>query len=753
MNSDYLKIYLDSTLRLAKTLVIKSQDAVEGINEQIRIMYGQSWVDEFDPTSWKYYQNICGQYHKTQMVNGRPAITVTSLDTLETIEFTKEALAQHVATKKAYQFGSRYYYNLLMSYPEYEQLILGVLYPADMEKAIAADPGTILAYPTDLVEPQELSLIRELESWLKNYLARWHVRAFAVTDSLYPAAHHAIMYLNVVPKILNLRLRKCKTEEAHTFHIRQYLASHGNLDKYMDYMTLKQQLFLYRNILYIEKKAGHKETFEWLIRWLLTDRSIPLAEFSARSKTLFDDQFYPGLWFRRKAMNLPINGPEREVFNLEELLDKEQNNAYYNEMYSSNHLKRINFAFQTSKSAITQTKVLDSVVFDYTNAAVYSRVDLLIQHWAALSAQGKYRVSVSFRDSVAGLSRNMLCADAFVYYMYAMMRSFGMAPTTIPSFRYNRVLRTDTVTLEDLESVCDKRFSDRKQKAQEILNTRPLVSSKVSIDSFFNMVENVYKFSTQQWRDVSQTENMYRRAEVQAMYTMLYADGWVTFESSLIKNGSSTSPMSYSKWLASQGLASEDYTEDQWLQLATDIFMAATGLLVNDKLLMVNVQKAMIAIMKQLSSYSVQFLSNTNDTPLKFINWPAVRLGDVENTVDTGSFFPVAGLVQETHNTESRRVETQSLDVQIVGEPELGETSRYYFKNDISITSNDVSDTIFNYPTLRVGARTVRSPEVQESTDKYGYAGSPDYKSLNDSEKLSLFDAYGTNRVFKALSL
>lgn len=749
MNSDYLKIYLDSTLRLAKTLVIKSQDAVEGVNEQIRIMYGQSWVDDFDPTSWKYYQNICGQYHKTQLVNGRPAITVTSLDTLETIEFTKEKLAQHVATKKAYQFGSRYYYNLLMSYPDYEQLILGVLYPADMETAIAAEPGTILAYPKELVEPQELSLIRDLEAWLKNYLARWHVRAFAVTDSLYPAAHHAIMYLNVVPKILNLRLRKCKTEEAHTFHIRQYLASYGKLDKYMDYMTLKQQLFLYRNILYIEKKAGHKETFEWLVRWLLTDRSIPLAEFSARSKTLFDKNFYPELWFRRKPINLPVNGPEREVFNLKELLYKEQKNAHYNEMYSSNHIRRINFAFQTSKSAITQTKVLDSVVFDYTNAAVYNRVDLLIQHWAALSGQGKYRVLVAFRDSVSGLSRNMMCDDAFVYYMYAMMRSFDMVPKRVPSFRYNRVLRVSTVADSELKSICDKRYPDRNQKVEEILNTRPLVSSKVSIESFFGMVDNIYKFSTQQWRDVSQTENMYRRAELQAMYTRLYRDGWVTFESTLTKN---KQPMLYSEWLSTQGLAPGDYTPEQWLQLAGDIFMAASGMLINDRLLMVNVQKAMIDIMKQLSSYSVQFLSNTNDTPLKFINWPAVRLGDVENTVQTGAFFPVADLIQESHNTELRKIESKSKGAGIVKEPNLGETSLFLFKNDITITSNAVGDTVFICPTLRTGARTIRTPEQQTEIDKFGYAASPDYCLLSDTEKLNLIDIYGTSRVFRNLS-
>ena len=80
---------------------------------------------------------------------------VGSLDTLETILFSKENLELHPLTRESYQFGTRYYYNLLNKYPNQEFLIKGILYPCDINKAIEAEDGEILSYQSDLVEEQE----------------------------------------------------------------------------------------------------------------------------------------------------------------------------------------------------------------------------------------------------------------------------------------------------------------------------------------------------------------------------------------------------------------------------------------------------------------------------------------------------------------------------------------------------------------------------------------------------------------------
>ena len=369
--------YIDDTFKLASTLTIKSQDSIDRINELLILKYGNNAVDPNNPASWKYYLNICGNYHFTDTM-----MRVTSVDTLQEIDFTKENLEIHTDTKIFYQYGTEYYYRLIEQYPNQEQLILGILYPAKLDIAIAASDGTILSYNKELVEPHEETLLTELEQWIKNYLVRWHVRAFYHSDSLYATAQHAQLYLQLVPRILNLRLRRCKTPEAHTFHIKNYLASHGRLDRFLPYMTLKQKLFFYRNITYIERNVGKSDIFYWLIEKLLTERKIPIAEFSVRYLDEFNLNYDPIYQFRKKPLNTQYNVPEKDYFTLEELLSKEYKMAPGNIAYAQDKYNVIDNKFLTSKSHVVQTKDLESSMIDYNESVPHPLSSIVMSHWA-----------------------------------------------------------------------------------------------------------------------------------------------------------------------------------------------------------------------------------------------------------------------------------------------------------------------------------------------------------------------------------
>ena len=106
MDSKFLQSYIDDSKKLAKTIVIKSSVAAASINSDIKLKNSSFIIDDLDPSSWKYYLNISGSYHTLD-----EPMVITSLDTLEEITFSKENLAIHTATSKAYQFDSRYYYS------------------------------------------------------------------------------------------------------------------------------------------------------------------------------------------------------------------------------------------------------------------------------------------------------------------------------------------------------------------------------------------------------------------------------------------------------------------------------------------------------------------------------------------------------------------------------------------------------------------------------------------------------------------
>ena len=753
MVSDYLKIYLDDTLKLVKTVVIKSDDAAEAVNDWVKLVYGETAVDQFDPSSWKYYQNICGIYHFSDMVEDEqgylvPSIYIRSLDEADPdtgepklIAFTKENLEVHVTTKISYKYGSRFYYSLVNDHPDKEQLILGVLYPADMQHAISAKHGTVLTYPTELVEPQEATLVYDLNLWLQKFNARWHVKAFGTSDGLYPAAQHAVMYLSLFPKILNLRLRRCKTPEAHSFHIREYLASHGRLDKFLDYMTLKQKLFLYRNMLYIERHSGFKNAFFWLMNKLLTERFIPVAEYTAKLSVEFDDQFYPGLKFRRKPVNPEINGPERDFFDLDELLSKEIQDAPYNQIYIDNNRDKVDFKFKTSTSSVSQTKLLESIIYDYNNVAVYEKTHIVLQHWAQMSCEGKYTALISYRDPTDGTQKVLTAEKAFIYMMYCTMRSMGVILEKVHDIRTDRVLRPGVRNKQELLKLVNKRFIDKNEKAQELLDSAPRMQKCISIFAFARLTENIYQFSKRQWRDVSQTQNYIRRVELQNMYTAFYWDSWARF---------SSSGTNFESWLAAEGLVREGLIDQSYGEIAAAIFTAGAGIVVDETKLIKNIQKALITVFKQLTSYTLQYAYETNDDSIKLINWPTVRLGDLDNAYLMGNSvtlpeFILGDEIAEAENYECRTITAEVKYITVT--QNLLKFGIEVPKVNVAINSPGIVSS-FVMQAFRAGARIVRKDSETKPLGFSSYKDTEDFLQLTNAEKFSLTDTYGTKNIF-----
>lgn len=716
----FIQSYIELNIKLAKTLVIKSETSANSINDNIRLNYGDI-VDLQDSTSWKYYKNISGQYHPLDRL-----MTVTSLDSLEEIPFTKEALAVHTATAKAYQFGTRYYYSLVNQYPDQEALINGILYPADIHLAISADEGTILAYPSELVEPQEITLIPELERYLKMYIRRWDVKAFNLTDSLYAVTQHAIMYLNMLPKLLNLRAKRCKTYEAHSFHIKQYLASHGKLDEYYPYMTLKQALYLYRNINYIDRNSGKAEQFSELVQKFLSDRSIPLSEFSIRQLGSFDLNYYPEITARRKAINPQYNIPEKDYIDINSLYSKEELLVYGNPSYYEIQSDSDTLKFKTSLSSVVQTKDLESSMIDYSDAVPDPLEKVLLREWAHLSAKDRYLSVINFRDPKTSEIVSLNAKDSFIYMLYINLNSIDIPITKIPLYMNVRQRKVIKPTTSELLNLTDSNFGTLSEIADIILTRQPEITECKSISSFFDLGYKIYSEAYYHWFLISSIEDMYERAQVENMIRYLYEDEYLVF---------SESQQDMQEWLDERNLKTYSYSLGQAQELIKNIFTEATGLKIDDTRLLKNIQKAMIDIMRQLSSYSVQYITEINNSNIIPINWSTIRLGNIEKSY-FGLFYietptrvnNIIGRIDEelivnTSNTSHIRditqIQSDTLKVNttisaVVDTHELETINNFYPAHQVSVS----------YPEY--------DPSVSQNEV---YAGKEFYLALSDEQK------------------
>src|SRR5699024_2900593 len=180
-------------------------------------------------------------------------------------------------------FGSYYYNELVARYPDFEPLIMGILYPVKLELAVGAKNGEILycgGYVKDyvnenndtgyiettkvtangIIEPQEINFIVELQNWVDKYLSRWTNGAYSITDDLYVAAAISILYLQLAAVMMNIRLKNCRTSYAHSFHVKSYLESHGRLGHVFDNLPLESTMWLYKNLDYYETNLGKELT-------------------------------------------------------------------------------------------------------------------------------------------------------------------------------------------------------------------------------------------------------------------------------------------------------------------------------------------------------------------------------------------------------------------------------------------------------------------------------------------------------------
>lgn len=608
------RVYLKQNLLLAKTLVIKSEATADSINDNIKLLYGEGSVDTNFPETWKYYLNISGEYHSSDKT-----MVITSLDTLEEIVFNKENLLLHTSTYEAYQYGSRYYDNLIDKYRDQEMLILGILYPCDITTAIEAKDHTVLSYPEYLVETQELTLIPELQEFIYKYYARWDIDAFNIAHEYYRAAQLGVFYLNLVPKLLNMRLARCHSNETHSFHIREYLASHGELDKYMDYMTLEQQLFLYRNIRWLDRNAGKTETFKLLIAKMLTKRHIPISEYSVRQLSNFTDEAYPIIQVRKKPINTQYNMPEKDYFTVKELTDKEIDTAEGNEKYLDEHLASIERTFQNSDSSVIQTKDLESSMTDSSDAVPDPLEVVLVRQWGYLAAKGYYNSIINFKDTVTFESRSLTAVDAFIYMQYIATKSEGIDVKVVQDFMAYKYRRLYKPSKSELLSVVNNNYADYNSIADELLQRHPTIKACTSIKAFYELNRKIYDQCKYEWYLTSYIDDIWQRGEVENMCQVFYAMERVSFPDA---------GKAMSVWLKDRGLPEYNYSVEQAQDLVKAIYLAGSGIVYNAANSLREIQKAMMSVMKQLSSYSIQFIYDINDSKVIPLNWPALRFGN-----------------------------------------------------------------------------------------------------------------------------
>lgn len=629
MSNVYFNVYRDDTIKLVRSVIIKFSETAEQINYQLERSYPIT-VDRDDPKTWKYYMHLAGEYHSTDEM-----MYVRSADTLEIIQFTKENLVIHRATARSYVPGSMLYKSLARQYPKQVDLITGILYPIDIETAIDAPNGKILYYDKQYIEEQEGILVYELQDWVDAFYLRWYNDQFNLVDPLFHAAFLGNLYLRMVPTIMALRLDKAKTNQAHSYHIREYLASHEHLDDFIPYLDTYQMLWLYRNINYLQRHAGSKDSFNRLVKNILTHRGIPILEYTLEqnSKNILRDCKASAVMVKHDV-NYKIVDEDNAQVPTETILAREQLLARDNPLVEFDTERDIQREMGYSAYSTLPTRVYDSEVIDRSVSNVRSLEHVLLNEWLDLASSSRYRAFIQVPNPKNGVMMTMSVKDAWIITMYCWMKTRDWLSPTIPKFVAYDVLRPRSPTFAELRAMSPIRIiPDRIITA--IQDLTPPMGDYISTEQFYLDCADVHRRYLRQWELYSFQEHMVGRGYCEQLVRMHYMNRMCT----LVEGD-----IAWDDYFKAQGFDITDLSNPDMEQLMLDTINIATGANLVKIITLGEVQRELLRLMSKMSSYIAQFLRNVEYTKFHVIGMVMPRIGDISVEAGDTLIVPIVNI-------------------------------------------------------------------------------------------------------------
>ena len=157
-------------------------------------------------------------------------------------------------------------------------------YYTEITRSIASKRNySLLSYDSTILQDNEQEVMLDaVNSYLALMSKRWDVKEY-VYEELYPEVMWCSIWYNLPIILLTQRVKNIKTECVHQFHIWEYLQSKG-LEDYRDVLTREQELFLYRNIDYIQGNAGKTSNLN-----ILADNLLGRYNIELRGKSILFD--------------------------------------------------------------------------------------------------------------------------------------------------------------------------------------------------------------------------------------------------------------------------------------------------------------------------------------------------------------------------------------------------------------------------------------------------------------------------------
>lgn len=670
MSQKLLEVYKTSTIALAHSVVINHPHVGMSINKMLKEKNYGKYTNDRDRSTWKFYLNMAGLYHQydhdqIHKINVEKGLGLTdpNIDRTKMIirvagdngqiekEFTVDNISSEnadISIAKEYQPNQRAYNELVGVYPEFETLIQGILHPIPLNISTTADEFEVLhiggyyktRLPTlssqhayikgsgladqqvNLIEDWEESLPERINDFTKNYFRQHYNPVYGEFNDLYVASNLGLYYLTLPTLIMQLRLEKTKTREVHSTHVQLYLDSFSGLGQYISYLTRDQVMFLYRNLDWLVANFGKQKTFEILLQVLIYYKQIPAIFYNGthRLDNMPENLEADPMFSKEYGLVRPI-GDGKTILTPEEMIERIIDLAKYNKENLDYQLDRVVDLSLRSVNNQVKTKLVHTKYTNWGMQVNASYEEFLFCNWVYSAMKAEFTGLVTVFIPYTNNSIQLTIKNALIMFLFGYARGYlNKTPTAIMSLYPHNVPKTlaEINAGVDLKGfITDPKFTE--EEFQFLKNKAPSSRRYNSTSQFLIQIEK-------QWRNfVERTYAVYRGEGIRANGQMdMVASMMYHTEKIDIDLG-----MTYQQWLAKFGISAEGEDKEFYQLLCNSVYEAVLFPNGTKKDRMEKTHKALINILRFFTSYSIQFITETNSSEVVNVGTRDIRFEHV----------------------------------------------------------------------------------------------------------------------------
>lgn len=603
-NAFYTDTYIRDTATFIKSIIVKNNEEAKLFNTLLTLTYPTHVIDR-DPTQWRYYKHLQGLPYILDAL-----ITLTSIDSGETITLSRQALLIHRKTRQELLKFGLLYDTLVKQYPQQQLFIKAVMLAPvyiNEHQIVALADYTIIAYDKSFIEDNEHDIIPELQQRVINYKPIWLIPYYANIDNLFLASQYAIFYQFLFTSMLSIRLANAKTVRAHSFHIRLFLASHYRLDEQMLFLSRRQQLYLYRNLLYLSNHSGKNHVFRTLINELFNEHNVSVINYVQNQNNTLDESSYVNYSYKQKLLNSKELVYTNIGYDLQHLRAKEKPLAPGNAQEYDYNYKAIDRKNKRSLVSTLLTKDLETILIDETDTVRYKIMETVADYWAYLVKHNHISFLTEIIDPVTNVSSRLNPRDLFKLYSIVLFASQGVQITSFPVYQIKRVFKSNMPSVAELLTLFYDKRNQYAGYLQDVIEAIPAYATLRTNFEFGEFVGNAYKLDVGLWHLLSNYSDANTQGQMEKAINALTTSGQFDYSDETV-----------AEFIARIGIRDPRSYEQGIL---VDYSFSLIDEFFNKKLSYIrrlrSLQQALAKVFFNFNSYTVQLINNYyNDSPI-----------------------------------------------------------------------------------------------------------------------------------------